>query len=110
MYFHILLCVPALYAGTRLMNKMSASRRERALPLRYTVVYFQFMLYASWLDLNVFYVGLVMCRHQRPLFDSAAVRNPASCVTTQDFVKFWGKNFAFVLLEMIENSQGFKTF
>jgi hypothetical protein len=31
-------------------------------------------------------------------------------VTTQDFVRFWGKIFAFVLLEMIEISQGFKTF
>jgi hypothetical protein len=31
-------------------------------------------------------------------------------VTTQDFVKFWGKLFAFVLLEMIGISQGFKTF
>jgi hypothetical protein len=31
-------------------------------------------------------------------------------VTTQDFIKFWGKIFAFVLLEMFENSQGFKTF
>jgi hypothetical protein len=31
-------------------------------------------------------------------------------VTTQDFVKFWKKKFAFVLLEMIEISQGFKTF
>jgi hypothetical protein len=30
-------------------------------------------------------------------------------VTSQDFVKFWGTNFAFVLLEMIEISQGFKT-
>jgi hypothetical protein len=31
-------------------------------------------------------------------------------VTTQDFVKFWGKNFVFILLVLIENSQGFKTF
>jgi hypothetical protein len=31
-------------------------------------------------------------------------------VTTQDFIKFWGKFFAFVLLEMFGNSQGFKTF
>jgi uncharacterized membrane protein (DUF373 family) len=32
-------------------------------------------------------------------------------VTTQDFIKFWGKFFfAFVLLEMFEISQGFKTF
>jgi hypothetical protein len=31
-------------------------------------------------------------------------------VTSQDFIKFWGKFFAFVLLEMFENSQGFKTF
>jgi hypothetical protein len=34
----------------------------------------------------------------------------APSVTTQDFVKFWGENFAFVLLEMFGNSQGFKTF
>jgi hypothetical protein len=31
-------------------------------------------------------------------------------VTSQGFIKFWGKFFAFVLLEMIEISQGFKTF
>jgi hypothetical protein len=32
-------------------------------------------------------------------------------VTSQDFDKFWGGNFfASVLLEMIEISQGFKTF
>jgi hypothetical protein len=31
-------------------------------------------------------------------------------VTTQDFIKFWGKIFVFVLLEMIRISQGFKTF
>jgi hypothetical protein len=31
-------------------------------------------------------------------------------VTSQDFIKFWGNFFAFVLLEMIGNSQGFKTF
>jgi hypothetical protein len=31
-------------------------------------------------------------------------------VTSKDFIKFWGKFFVFVLLEMIENSQRFKTF
>jgi hypothetical protein len=31
-------------------------------------------------------------------------------VTTQDFVNFWGKIFVFILLVLIENSQGFKTF
>jgi hypothetical protein len=31
-------------------------------------------------------------------------------VTSQDFVKFWGNFFAFVMLEMIGNSQEFKTF
>jgi hypothetical protein len=36
--------------------------------------------------------------------------NKALTVTTQDFNKFWGKIFAFVLLEMIENSQEFKNF
>jgi hypothetical protein len=30
-------------------------------------------------------------------------------VTTQDFIKFWGKIFVFILLVLIENSQGFKT-
>jgi hypothetical protein len=31
-------------------------------------------------------------------------------VTSQDFIKFWGKFFAFVLYVLIENSQGFKLF
>jgi hypothetical protein len=31
-------------------------------------------------------------------------------VTTQDFIKFWGKIFVFILLVLIENPQGFKTF
>jgi hypothetical protein len=31
-------------------------------------------------------------------------------VTSQDFIKFWGIFFSFVLLEMIGISQGFKTF
>jgi hypothetical protein len=31
-------------------------------------------------------------------------------VTTQDFTKFWGNFFVFILLVLIENSQGFKTF
>jgi hypothetical protein len=31
-------------------------------------------------------------------------------VTSQDFIKFWGKFFAFVLHVLIENSQGIKTF
>jgi hypothetical protein len=31
-------------------------------------------------------------------------------VTTQDFIKFWGKIFAFVLLVLIENLQRFKFF
>jgi hypothetical protein len=31
-------------------------------------------------------------------------------VTTQDFIKFWGKIFVFILLVLIENFQGFKTF
>jgi hypothetical protein len=31
-------------------------------------------------------------------------------VTSQDFIKFWGKFFAFILYVLIENSQGFKTF
>jgi hypothetical protein len=31
-------------------------------------------------------------------------------VTSQDFIKFWVKFFAFDLLVLIENSQKFKTF
>jgi hypothetical protein len=31
-------------------------------------------------------------------------------VTSQDFIKFWGNFFVFILLELIENLQGFKTF
>jgi hypothetical protein len=34
----ILLCVPALYAGARLMNEISASRGDRALPPVYIAV------------------------------------------------------------------------
>jgi hypothetical protein len=43
--------------------------------------------------------------------------NPEKCtfgmpagVTTQDFINFWGKIFVFILLVLIENLQGFKTF
>jgi hypothetical protein len=45
--FSILLCVQALYAGTRLLNEMPASQRDRALPLRYIVVNFQLFIYVS---------------------------------------------------------------
>jgi hypothetical protein len=77
--------MPALYAGTRLMNEILASQRDRALPPRYIVVYFlAFHLYAGWLDLNVSYVGLVVCRHQRPLFDLAIVQNLASWLARVD--------------------------
>jgi hypothetical protein len=31
-------------------------------------------------------------------------------VTSQDFIKFWGKFFSFILPVLIENSQGFETF
>jgi hypothetical protein len=48
------------------------------------VVHFQFRLYAGWLDLNVSYDGLVVCRHQKPLFGLAAVRNPASWLARVD--------------------------
>jgi hypothetical protein len=41
----ILLYVLALYAGARLMNEMSASRRDWALPPVYIVIYFQFFVY-----------------------------------------------------------------
>jgi hypothetical protein len=84
MYFHILLCVPALYAGTRLMNEMSASPKRAGSASEVYCCLFSFLLYAGWLDLNVSYVGLVMCRQQRPLFDSTAVRNPASWLARVD--------------------------
>jgi hypothetical protein len=32
------------------------------------------------------------------------------CVISQDFIKFWGNFFAFILNALIEFSQGFKTF
>jgi hypothetical protein len=38
----ILLYVPALYVGARLMNEISTSRGDRALPPVYIVVYFRF--------------------------------------------------------------------
>jgi hypothetical protein len=41
---------------------------------------------------------------------SHRVLTGALYVTTQDFIKFWGKFFAFVMLEMFGISQGFKTF
>jgi hypothetical protein len=44
------------------------------------------------------------------IVDYAAPTTPHPIVTSQDFIKFWGNFFAFVLLEMIGNSQGFKTF
>jgi hypothetical protein len=31
-------------------------------------------------------------------------------ITSQDFIKFWGNFFASALLELIDFSQGFKTF
>jgi hypothetical protein len=34
----------------------------------------------------------------------------AGYVTSQDFIKFWGKFFAFVLSALIGNSSEFKTF
>jgi hypothetical protein len=45
--FPFLLYVPALYADARLMNEMSASRGDRALPSVYIVVYVQFFIYMS---------------------------------------------------------------
>jgi hypothetical protein len=48
-----------------------------------------------------------------PIF-TEALRRPkmrwGATVTSQDFIKFWGKFFALVLHVLIENSQGFKTF
>jgi hypothetical protein len=41
---------------------------------------------------------------------TAVARVPLDLVTTQDFIKFWGKFFVFILLVLIENLQGFKTF
>jgi hypothetical protein len=40
----ILLYVPALYASARLVNEVSASRGDRALPPVYIVVYVQFFI------------------------------------------------------------------
>jgi hypothetical protein len=60
-----------------------------------------------------------MCRldqKQPRLFSAAALyHHPMKLseredVTSQDFIKFWGKIFVFVLLVLIELSQGFKTF
>jgi hypothetical protein len=31
-----------------------------------------------------------------------------ACVTSQDFIKFWGKIFVFLLLVLIDFSQGLK--
>jgi hypothetical protein len=45
MYFHIFLCVPARYAGTRLMNEMPASRGDRAMPPRYIYCLFTVFCY-----------------------------------------------------------------
>jgi hypothetical protein len=42
--------------------------------------------------------------------DVAGPHRHPCVVTTQDFIKFWGKIFIFILLVLIENSQGFKTF
>jgi hypothetical protein len=38
------------------------------------------------------------------LFSLGVFRPAEAVVTSQDFIKFWGKFFAFVLLVMIENS------
>jgi hypothetical protein len=84
MYFHFVFVCRRFYASTRLMNEVPASRGGRAMSPSYIVVYLQLYLYAGWLELNVSYVGLVMCRRQRPLFDLAAVRNPASWLARVD--------------------------
>jgi hypothetical protein len=47
---------------------------------------------------------------ERILFPLKWQTKGSTTVTTQDFINFWGKIFAFVLLEMIEFPQGFKTF
>jgi hypothetical protein len=60
-----------------------------------------------------------MCRldqkQPRPFPAAALYHHPMKLseradVTSQDFIKFWGKIFVFVLLVLIELSQGFKTF
>jgi hypothetical protein len=85
MYFHIFLYEPARRAGTRLMNEVPASRGDRGIASEiYLLFVYSSLLYAGWLGLSVSYVGLVMCRHQRPLFDSAAVRDPASWLARVD--------------------------
>jgi hypothetical protein len=38
------------------------------------------------------------------------VKSSSEYVTSQDFIKFWGEFFAFVLSALIGISQGFKTF
>jgi hypothetical protein len=48
--------------------------------------------------------------HREPLVSMESSLHGDSIVTSQDFIKFWGNFFAFVLLVLIDFSQGFKTF
>jgi hypothetical protein len=52
---------------------------------------------------------LLFCYHL-PTRGRVGVKLGDACVTSQDFIKFWGKFFAFIFLVLIEISQGFKTF
>jgi hypothetical protein len=47
---------------------------------------------------------------QRVNRDKSSIFSVRVVVTSQDFIKFWGRFFAFVLSALIESSQGFKTF
>jgi hypothetical protein len=45
-----------------------------------------------------------------PAKNTKKVSFSGKAVTSQDFIKFWGNFFAFVLSALIEISQEFKTF
>jgi hypothetical protein len=70
--------VLALYAGTELMNEISALRKIVGLLLVCLSIILVISIICR-LDLFSFsYVGPVVCWHQRPLFDLATVHKPAS--------------------------------
>jgi hypothetical protein len=75
----ILLSVPALYAGARLMNEISASRGDRALPPVYIAVYFQFS-FVCWLA----WFECFLCRPSNVSAPKAALR--LSCCPKPSFM------------------------
>jgi hypothetical protein len=75
----ILLYVPALYAGARLMNEMSASRGDRALPPVYIVVYFQFLFMCRLVWFECF-----LCQPSNVLAPKATLR--LSCCPKPGFM------------------------